>query len=142
MDKLSRFGIWLNRVVLVFVSVLFTIIALKSILHPLESSAVSDISLGSATAFSVVRVSMGAFPLSFAIITLTSIFSKRQIFRGIFSVFIIAAITTIVRIISLVVDGHSDFGQKVLVTEILLTILSIIGLLLELRREKKQRVNS
>ena len=115
MKKVLKAGLWLNRIVLVFVSILFTFIALKNILHPAETTAASGIVLNSATAFSVVRVSMGAFPLGFAIIAFTSIFYNKYLFQGVLSVFILITTTTIVRIVSLQIDGPSDFGQKVLV---------------------------
>jgi hypothetical protein len=136
MDNLTQTGLWLNRIVLSFVSVLFATIGFKNIIHPLERSAEAGIMLNSATALSVARVSMGAFPLGFAIIIFISIFSNPKLYQGILSVFILVTITTVVRIISLRIDGHSDFGLKVLVPEIILTILSAIGLFLELRRRK------
>jgi hypothetical protein len=139
MDNLSKIGIWINRIVLLFVSVLFFSIGIRNILSPLKSAIKSDIVLNSATALSVARVSMGAFPLGFAIIILTSLFLKRGMFGGVLSVFIIVVITTIVRITSLQIDGHSDFGEKVLIPEIILTILSGIGLYLELYRRKMER---
>jgi hypothetical protein len=139
MDNLSRVGIWMNRIVIIAVSILFFIIGIKNISHPLQNAMESGIVLSSATALSVARVSMGAFPLAFAVILLTSLFFKRQIFGAILSVFIIIVITTIVRIVSLQIDGHSDFGQKVLKPEIIITIFSTIGLYLELRRRKMER---
>src|SRR5882672_11060418 len=98
MNNLSKIGIWMNRIVLLFVSVLFFSIGMRNILSPLKSALKSDISLNSATALSVARVSLGAFPLGFAIIIFASLFLKRGIFGGVLSVFIIVVITTIVRI--------------------------------------------
>ena len=140
MDNLTKIGLQLNRIVLLVVSILFTMIAFKNIFHPVEAIADRGIVLNSATALSVARVSMGAFPLGFAVITFTSIFSNSQIFRGIFSVFILLLVTTIVRIASLQIDGHSDFGQQVLVPEVAITIFSAIGLWLELRRRKQNEL--
>jgi hypothetical protein len=138
MDKLSRLGIWVNRITLLFVSVLFLNIGIRNTLFPLKSAVKSDITLSSATALSVARVSMGAFPLAFAVILLTSLFSKRAIFRGILSVFVLIMITTVVRIASLQIDGYSAFGQKVLIPEIIIAILSSAGLYLELHRRRTE----
>jgi hypothetical protein len=129
-DKLSIAGIWLNRVVLLFVSVLFAIIGFGNIFNPIENVALSNITLGSAKAISIVRVSMGAFPLGFAIIVFTSIFSVDQLFRGIFSVFVLIVVITIVRIMGYLVDGAAPF----IAPEIVMTMLSGIGLYLEIRR--------
>jgi hypothetical protein len=139
MNSLLKIGTWINRIVLIFVSVLFFSIGIRNILSPLQSALKSDIKLNSATALSVARVSMGAFPLGFAVIAFVSLFLKRGMFGGVLSVFIIVVITTIVRIASLQIDGHSDFGQKVLIPEIILTVLSGIGLYLELHRRKLER---
>ena len=138
MDNVSRTGTWLNRIVLTFVTILFALIGFRNLLDPGEVAAAANITLNSVTAYSVARVSMGAFPLGFAIIVFSSVFSGKQIFRGIFSVFIVAAVTTVVRIMSLIIDGHSDFGQKVLFPEVAITVLSGIGLFLELRKRKLQ----
>jgi hypothetical protein len=40
-------------------------------------------------------------------------------------------------VVSLVIDGHSDFGQKVLTPEIVITILASVGLYLEKRRRRR-----
>jgi hypothetical protein len=138
MDTLSKFGIWMNRIVIMAVSILFSIIGIKNILHPIQNTEQSGIILNSATALSVVRVSMGAFPLAFAVILLAGLLIRRQLFGAILSVFIIIVITTIVRIASLQIDGHSDFGLKVLKPEIMITVFSTIGLYLELRRKKME----
>jgi hypothetical protein len=141
MDNLSKIGIWLNRIVIMAVSVLFLTLGIKNLFHPLINAMKSDIILNSSTALSVARVSMGAFPLALAIVLLTSLFSKPQIFRGILTVFIFIVVTTIARIASLQIDGHSEFGLKVLIPEIIITILSTVGLYLELRRRKRMDLN-
>ena len=138
MDNVSRVGTWLNRIVLAAVTILFALIGFRNLLDPGEATAAANITLNSATAYSVARVSMGAFPLGFAIIVFSSVFSDKGIFRGIFSVFIVATVTTFVRIMSLSIDGHSDFGQRVLFPEIVITVFSGIGLFLELRKRKLQ----
>jgi hypothetical protein len=89
MNKKSKTGLWFNRIVLLMVSLLFTFIAFKNLIHPAQAAAAAGIVLNSATAFSVTRVSMGAFPLGFAIVTFTSIFYDKHLFRGILSVFIL-----------------------------------------------------
>src|SRR5215467_9468475 len=112
MDKLSNFGIWFNRTIPVLVSILFTMISIRNLLHPATSAAESNIILSSATAYSVARVSMGAIPLAVAIIIFLSIFLKKQILYAVLFVFILITIVTLVRIASLKIDGHSDFGAK------------------------------
>ena len=140
MDKHLKFGIWYSRILLLLVSILFTSIALKNLLHPFEAAKQSNITLSSATAFSVFRVSMGALPLGFAIFTFVSLFSQRQVSRGLLLVFVLVGITTLVRIASLKIDGNSDFGEKVLIPEIVITILSAVGFYLDQRRTKHKKM--
>ena len=83
---------------------------------------------------------MGALPLGFAIFTFVALFSQRQISRGLLLVFILVGIITLVRIASLKIDGNSDFGEKVLIPEIVITILSAVGLYLDQRRTKAQKM--
>ena len=139
MNRLSNLGTWYNRIVLLLVAVLFASIAVKNLMHPFEAAKQANIILSSTTALSVARVSMGALPLSFAIFILVSLFSEKQLSRAVLFVFILAGITTMVRVASLQIDGHSDFGQKVLVPEIAITVLSALGLYLGRRRMPKQK---
>ena len=139
MEKHLTFGIWYNRILLLLVSILFASIGLKNLVDPFEAARQSNITLSSATAFSVARVSMGALPLGFAIFTFITLFSQRQISRGLLLVFILVGITTLVRIASLKIDGNSDFGHRVLIPEIVITILSALGLYLDQRRTRPQK---
>jgi len=139
MDRLSNVGIWFNRILLLLVSILFVMISTKYLFNPLASAAESNIVLSSATALSVARVSMGAIPLAIAVITFITIFSQKQIIGGLYIVFVLTFTVTLVRIISLRIDGPSAFGQKVLLPEITITVLSAIGLYLELRRRTKSK---
>ena len=138
MDSISKLGIWMNRIIITAVSILFSMIGIKNITYPLQNNLQSGIILNSPTALSVARVSMGAFPLAFSVILLASLLIKRQLFGAILSVFIIIVITTAVRIASLQIDGHSEFGLKVLRPEIIITIFSSVGLFLELRRRRME----
>jgi len=140
MNRLSNFGIWYNRILLLLVAILFAIIALRNLVHPIAAATQSNIILSSATALSVARVMMGALPLSFAIFIFVSLFSDRQISRGVLFVFVLIGITTLVRIASLQIDGHSDFGEKVLVPEISITVLAALGLYLDRRRKREQKI--
>ena len=57
---------------------------MKNMTHPVENASLNNITLNSARALSVARVSMGAFPFGFALITLTSLISNRQLLWGVF----------------------------------------------------------
>jgi len=133
MDKLAKTTIWMNRILITLVSVLFTIIGIRNMIYPAESAAASGITLNSSTAYSVARVSMGAFPFAFALFTFTSLLSNNQLFRGVLGIFIMIMVVTVVRLIGFAVDGVAPFIGP----EIVITVFSAVGLYLESRRKKK-----
>src|SRR5690242_2952370 len=109
MDKLSKTTIWLNRILIIIVTALFTFIGLRNIINPVENATAVGITLHSASAFSVARVSMGAVPFAFGILSFTSIFSDRELLRGIKGVFIFVGVITVVRLIGYKLDGAAPF---------------------------------
>ena len=133
MDITSKISIWFNRAIFVFMSFLFTRIGFSYMLHPIENAALSQITLGSADAISLVRVELGAVPLAFAVLAFTSLFSLNQIYRSILTIFVIMTIATTVRIFCYNIDGVAPH----LVPEVIVTIISGIGLFLEVKRRKK-----
>lgn len=132
-DRMARIGIWLTRAVILFVSCLFTFIGLRNFLFPIQGAGSVDITLHSAKALSVARVSMGAFPLGFAIFTATSLFMNNQLYRGILGVFILLFVVTVVRVIGFAIDGAAPF----IAPETVFTILAGIALYMENRRKTK-----
>src|SRR5882762_9310055 len=131
MDTLSRIGIWINRTILLAVSVLFTFIAYRNLVNPVESAIVVNISLRSSSAITVARVSLGAFPLVLAILVASSIFSLRQQRRGIITVVIMVSVVTAARIFGLAMDGVTPHNLDLLHREEVILGLSLVGLTLE-----------
>ncbi len=95
MDALSKIGIWVNRTVLIAISIVFASIAFKFLFNPIGTTSEINISLGSAAAITVARVSLGGFPLVISLLTVSSIFSLSQHLRGIATVVTVVAILTI-----------------------------------------------
>lgn len=135
MDKISKISIWYSRVVITIITFLFTVLGIKNITNPKETAEAGQIILNSAHAVSEVRVLMGAIPLAFAIIIFSSVFRSNTIYRGIYTAFFLVTVVTVVRLISLSLDGVAPF----LVPEIIVTILSGIGLYLETLRAQKTK---
>jgi hypothetical protein len=141
MDTISRIGLWQGRVVLLAATVIFTLIGLRYLINPVEAANEFKISLGTATAITNMRVGFGAFPLGFAIIVSSCLISTRRLLRGLFFVGTIIAVTTAVRIFGAVVDGTTHETLKVLRPEIVMSVLSVVGIILELRRRRLLIVN-
>ncbi len=117
MDALSKIGIWVNRTVLIAISIVFASIAFKFLFNPIGTTSEINISLGSAAAITVARVSLGGFPLVISLLTVSSIFSLSQHLRGIATVVTVVAILTIARIYGIAVDGATAHNIKLLYPE-------------------------
>src|SRR4249920_3917593 len=141
MDTISRLGLWQGRVVLLAATVIFMLIGLRYLINPVTAASEFKILLGSATAITNMRVGFGAFPLGFAIIVFSCLISTRRLLRGLFFVGTIIVVATVVRIYGAVMDGTTPETHKVLRPEIALSILSVVGIVLELRRRRLLVVN-
>ena len=141
MDTISRIGLWQGRVVLLAATVIFTLISLRYLINPVAAANEFKISLGTSTAITNIRVGFGAFPLGFAIIVFSCLISTRRLLSGLFFVGTIIAVVTVVRIYGAVVDGTTTATLKVLRPEIAMSILSVVGIILEMRRRRLLIVN-
>jgi hypothetical protein len=139
-DTISLVGIVLNRVVIGIVALLFFYIGIKNLTDPVERAHDSSILLSTAGAITVARVAFGAFPFGFAAILATSLFSMKRLFFGVYANVLMIGILTLVRIQGLIVDGYDPLTVKILRPEIVLTVLSLIGLYLELRRRRMDKI--
>ena len=133
MNAFARQSIWFNRVVLGGATILFSLIGVRYIADPVGEVAPHAITLGSAEAITMMRVS-GAVFVGIAAILFASLFSERRIRDGIAILAVISIAVTAARIFGLVVDGGGPFTLKVLKPEIALVLLSTIGFLFETRR--------
>jgi hypothetical protein len=136
MDMLSRIGIWISRVVIIGVSALFTWIGYRYIFNPVGNINETEVQLQTATAITAARVNFGAFPLVVAVLIGSSIFSLGQHLRGVATVVTMMIIVTVVRVYGIAVDGVTAHNVKLLYPEAVIIVLSVTGLLLELRRAR------
>jgi Domain of unknown function (DUF4345) len=127
---------WLSRLILVPPTFIFTLIALRYILHPAQAAAEVGISLNTPLAATILRIGFGAFPLGCAIFTLSCLVSSKQILTGLEFVSIMMAVALVVRIFGIVVDGTLRESVGLIAAEGVLLLLSIIGVFIELRRRQ------
>jgi hypothetical protein len=92
-----------------------------------------DITLGSAEAVTIMRVSGGVF-LGIAIVLVACLVSTRRLLAGLGLLAVIAATILAVRLLGLAVDGPAPFTLKVLKPEIVLVLASMVALAFERRR--------
>jgi hypothetical protein len=140
MNTLSRIGLWLGRIVLLFATFLFTMLGFTGVFDPVNSSHELGLSFISQGGITVGRVALGGFPLATAIVILLCLVSARRFFYGLLFFLIVIGVLTIVRIYGLAVDGVTPWNVRVLKPELVLTILTAVSIFFEFRRRKK--VNS
>jgi hypothetical protein len=129
-----RITLWLNRLLLLAATVLFTLIGVSCLINPVGKSNVFQITLGSAAAITNMRVGFGAFPLSFALIVFACLLSSDRILIGLSFLATVVGVTTGVRLLGAAVDGAAPETLMVLKPEVLLTLLSLIAIVGERRR--------
>lgn len=135
-SRVSRVSFWLSRFVLFAATVIFTGISVKYIGDPVATAAAFKITLGSPAAVTNMRVGFGAFPLGFAIITLSCLLSARRHATGLFFVLVIVGAATAARVLGIIVDGPAAESFKVLRPEVAMLVLSGTGLFLETRHRQ------
>lgn len=134
MSQWPRYSIWFSRIVLLAATLLFSMIALRSLLDPIGAAAPHAITLGSAAGITVARVGFGGFPLGFAVILAVCLTSNRRLLAGLGSLAIIATVVTAARVLGLVLDGPAAFTLQVLKPEVALIVASTGAFFLERRR--------
>src|SRR5579859_544179 len=124
MNALLRHSIWFNRLVLAAATFLFSTIALRGLFDPVGSSAMHQITLGSAAGVTVARVAFGGFPLGFALVLLACLVSDRRLLTGLSVLAAVSVVVTAARVLGIVLDGPAPFTMHVLKPEIGLVVAS------------------
>jgi ABC-type dipeptide/oligopeptide/nickel transport system permease subunit len=129
---------WLVRVILAVPTLLFIRIGEKFVIDPLQVAAGSDMELGSPAAVTDIRA-FGAMFLAVAALTLLSIFSTRRLLAGLVLVAFVIGFVTAARVLGAVVDGAAPETVLKLGPEVVLLVASVIGVLIEMRRQRHLR---
>jgi hypothetical protein len=138
MRSLQRFAPWINRLVLLAATLIFTMIGLRYISDPVRAAAASGATLNSSLATTTTRIGLGAFPLGFAIFSFTCLISARRLVTGVSLVATIISTAILVRLFSIRVDGLVAESSRLFVPETVILFLSLSGLLLEGVRIRQQ----
>jgi hypothetical protein len=129
-----RHAVWFGRLVLVAATLLFTMLGLRGLFDPVGSSAIHEITLGSAAGVTVARVAFGGFPFAFAIILLGCAVAERRLLTGLALLMVVAIVLTAARLLGLGLDGAAPFTLRVLKPEVAMIVASTAAFLLERRR--------
>ena len=140
MKRYSRLALWIDRLVLAAATSIFTTIGLRYIADPVRAAAATGVTLGSAMASTTTRIGFGAFPLAFAIFSLSCLLSRRRLRAGVSLVATVVTTAIVVRLFSLAADGAAAESIRLFIPEAAILLLSISGLLLEAAPAKEARV--
>jgi|SRR6185437_6299277 len=132
----ARFAPWIASIVLAVSSVIFTGIGMRYISDPVGSSVKTGVTLSTPLAYTTTRVGFGAFPLAFALFSLTCLISRRRLFEGVTLILILDTTVIGVRIYSLIVDGAERESVMLFIPELILLALAITALLLDVARRR------
>ena len=141
MTTLWRLVPWINRLVLLFPTAIFTLIGLRSISDPVHAAAESGIVLDSPLAVTIMRVGFGGFPLAFAIITFACLISTRRHLIGLSLVATVVAVLLVIRIVAVTIDHTASLNAMLLRAEAILLTVVTAGLLMETGRRRNRPLN-
>lgn len=133
-NGLSRVASIFPRVPLAIVTLLFTVISSRYLFNPVRTATAAGISFISPGGITTARIGFAAFPLAFAILAFACLISPRRVLAGLYLVFTVVGVVTVVRIIGVLLDHSASQSARLLIPEIILLTLSIIAIRLELKR--------
>jgi hypothetical protein len=128
---------WLSRIILILPIVLFVQIGIPHLLHPVETLAGRGISFSSGFGITTARMGFGAFPLGLAVFLLGCVLSDRRVLTGLSLVATMDAVILVMRIFAMNADASVQDNLKLVAAEVVLLILTGIGILLEVRRRER-----
>ncbi|HYL93449.1 MAG TPA: hypothetical protein VEW69_09860 [Alphaproteobacteria bacterium] len=131
MNKFWRFAPWLTRLMLVPPTLIFTLIASRYLFDPVHEGGKIGLAYNAPLAITVTRVGFGAFPLAFAIFTLSCIVSARRVMTGLSFVAMIMAVALIVRVAGMLNDGTVHESMALVRAEAIMLALFIVGIFIE-----------
>jgi hypothetical protein len=132
-------SLWLARLTILAVAVLFTRIGLRFITDPLQAAANSGFSLDSAIGYTNARAGMGGFPLSFAAILWFSLLSSRRLRQALALIATVAGAILTIRLYSVVQDGTLSQSVHILIPEVAILGISLAVLWMDGRRREAQQ---
>jgi hypothetical protein len=138
MGAVSRFAPWINRLALAMVSVIFATIGVRSVVDPVDAAGATGLVLNSALAVTTARIAFGAFPLGFALFSISCLISRRRMTAGVSLIAVLVTTVIVVRIVGVLADGAVTESVRLFVPEVFLLALSVSGLLLESVRQRHQ----
>jgi hypothetical protein len=137
MTSFWKISPWLNRLIILGVAGLFTTISLKFIFDPQQAAANAGIAIQPGLGFTNTRAGFGGFPLGFAVILVFCLFSSRRLLAALSSIVTIAAVVLAVRLYGAAQDATFSQSAHILIPETVLLVISLGGMVLEMKRRNR-----
>jgi hypothetical protein len=138
MTRSPRAFIWFNRRLLAAATVIMTMVAVRTLSDPIGAARPVGIVLSSPTAITVARVGFGGLPLGVAVASLGSLISEHRL-SSLYLLLAVMVTATIARIQGIALDGPTSYNLGLLRPEILLCVLSVVGIVMERGRRHGDR---
>ena len=132
----SRAAALFTRLPIVALTAILLMIALRYLINPQQAGTAAGISFTSPGGITVARIGFAAFPLAFAVVFLSSLFSRRYLLAGLQMELILLAIVIGVRLLGMFL-AHSTETAKLLVPELVLAVLCMLAIRVERDRHKR-----
>ena len=137
MNGTSRGVVWFDRLLLTAAAFIMVMIAFRNLRDPIGATQPLGVVIASPTGMTVVRVGFGGFPLGFAVALVTCLISTERLLGGLYLLASVIGAATLARIQGLVLDGATPYNVGLLRPEVVLCILSLVGIALERRRRRE-----
>ncbi len=126
----SRIAAVVRRAPLAMMTVIFTLISFRFLVHPVRSAAEAGISFITPGGITIARVAFVAFPLALAMLAFSSLISARWRLAGLYMVLTVDSVVMAVRILGFWLD-HSTASAPLLAPEAVLLALVVVAIRLE-----------
>lgn len=128
-----------TRLPMAALTAILLMIALRYLINPVQAGAAAGIAFTSPGAITVARVGFAGFPLAFATVFLSSLFSRRYFLAGLRTELMLLAIVIGVRSLAMV-TAHSTETAKLLLPEFVLAVLCTFAIRLEADRHRREQL--
>lgn len=139
MNGTSRGVLWFNRLLLTAAAFIMVMIAFRNLRDPIGATQPLGIELAAPSGVTVIRVGFGGFPLGFALALIACLISTERLLGGLYVLASVIGAATFARIQGLVLDGATPYNVGLLRPELVLCVLSIVGIAFERRRRRESR---
>jgi hypothetical protein len=128
---------WLNRVLLLAPTALFTVLAVRMIVSPAQSAIDHGMSLDSPVGLTNFRSGNGGLFLALALFTLYCLVAWRRHLVGLTLVATLMGVILVVRGVSAAIDATLPEQLRLMIAEAVFLALSGVGIALELARQRQ-----